>query len=388
MLNLKELTPLFEERETPFYFYDINLLDDTLKVLEAGNKYGYEVHYALKANNNAPILEKIRQYGLGVDCVSGNEIKIALENGFDSEHIVLAGVGKTDKEIKLAVENEIFSINIESIQELTVVNEIAGDLGKIARISVRINPEVEAGTHHYITTGTRENKFGISSNELFQNLDMFRQMKHIEFIGLHYHIGSQVTDLNKFRSLAGKANLLQQELKEAGIQLDHLNVGGGLGIDYKDPILNPISDFEGYFKAFHDVLETPDHQKVHFELGRSIVGQCASIISRVVYIKSSEHINFAILDAGMSELMRPSLYQAYHKVVNLSSTADSQETYDVVGPICETSDFFQRNYELPITQRGDLIAILSAGAYGETMRNNYNAREFAEVLYSTDLKKV
>ena len=386
MLELRELVPQFEERETPFYFYDMSVLEDTLSALDKANSYGYQVHYALKANNNAPILDRIRAYGLGIDCVSGNEILIALKNGFSPDHIVLAGVGKTDKEIRLAVEHEIFSINVESIQELTVINEIAGQLGKKANISIRINPEMEAGTHHYITTGTRENKFGISSEELLKNLDMIKGLSSITFIGLHYHIGSQVTDMNRFIGLTEKVNHLQEALKAAGITLAHLNVGGGLGIDYKEPTINPVPDFESYFKVFHENLKVSDGQQVHFELGRSLVGQCASIISRVVFVKESEHINFAILDAGMSDLMRPSLYQAYHKVVNLSSKSEQEGTYDVVGPICETSDFFQRNYKLPITKRGDLIAIMSAGAYGETMKNNYNARDFAGVVYSTDLK--
>ncbi len=387
MLNLRELAPQFEERETPFYFYDMTLLEDTLKTLTEANKYGYQVHYALKANINTPVLEMIRQYGLGVDCVSGNEIRIALKHGFAPDHIVLAGVGKTDQEIRLAIEQDIFSINVESLPELEVINEIAGGLGKKANVSIRINPEMEAGTHHYITTGTRENKFGISSKELLQNLDRIKNMASISFMGLHYHIGSQVTDLSRFIGLAEKANELQSELASAGIKPDHLNVGGGLGIDYHHPVEHPIPDFGTYFRTFNEHLKLSGNQKVHFELGRSIVGQCASIISRVVYVKESEHINFAILDAGMSDLMRPSLYQAYHKVVNLSSKAQEEETYDVVGPICETSDFFQRNYKLPITKRGDLMAIMSAGAYGETMKNNYNARDFAGVVYSTDLMK-
>ncbi|MBV6643570.1 MAG: diaminopimelate decarboxylase [Cyclobacteriaceae bacterium] len=386
MLELKELVPQFEERETPFYFYDMTVLEETLSSLKTANSYGYQVHYALKANNNTPILDRIRHYGLGVDCVSGNEILIALKHGFPADHIVLAGVGKTDKEIKLAIENEIFSINVESIQELVVINEIAGQLGKKANISIRINPEMEAGTHHYITTGTRENKFGISSEELLKNLDMIKGLSSISFVGLHYHIGSQVTDLNRFIGLTEKVNHLQEELKAAGVTLDHLNVGGGLGIDYKEPAKNPVPDFASYFKVFKENLKVSNGQQVHFELGRSLVGQCASIISRVVFVKESEHINFAILDAGMSDLMRPSLYQAYHKVVNLSSKSEKEETYDVVGPICETSDFFQRNYQLPTTKRGDLMAIMSAGAYGETMKNNYNARDFAGVVYSTDLK--
>ena len=385
-MRLKNFVPAFQQRETPFYFYDMELLDLTLKQLTQANQFGFKVHYAVKANINDRILAKIKEYGLGVDCVSGNEVKIALANNFSSKEIVLAGVGKTDKEINLALEHDIFSINVESIPELLIIDDLAGQMGKKADISIRINPEIEAGTHHYITTGTRENKFGISAGDLLKHIEQIKSLKNVSFIGLHYHIGSQITDLNRYVHLIEKINDLQEELKKHNIELPHLNVGGGLGVDYERPEQNSIPDFASYFRVFKDNLNIRENQTVHFELGRSIIAQCSSLISRVLFVKESEHIKFLILDAGMSDLMRPSLYQAYHHVDNISSDSDQEETYDVVGPICETSDSFQRNFKLPLSKRGDLMAIRSVGAYGETMKNHYNARDFAPPVYSSDLK--
>jgi diaminopimelate decarboxylase len=381
---VKNRVDSFSRLETPFYYYDLDLLKETLDHLKKASKVFFHVHYALKANVNPRILEVIREAGLGVDCVSGGEIKIALDNGFKSNQIVLAGVGKTDKEITFALQEDIFSFNVESIAELEVINEIAGNMGKTARISMRINPEIEAGTHHYITTGAKENKFGVSVSELLDSLSVIRSCKSIQFIGLHYHIGSQIVDLERFKVLADRVNQLQAKLREEGFDLPVLNLGGGLGIDYENPDLHPIPDFEGYLRTFRENLEILPNQEVHLELGRSIVGQCGSLISKVLYIKEGGQIKFAILDAGMTELMRPALYQAVHKLQNLSSDLPAQ-TYDVVGPICESSDFFAKKIQLPKTQRGDLIAIRSTGAYGQTMRSNYNGRDFAETYYSDDL---
>lgn len=381
---MKNLLNSFSKLETPFYYYDLELLRETLKTVQKANAEGYHIHYALKANINPRILDLIREFGLGIDCVSGGEIKIAIENGFAPNQIVLAGVGKTDKEIAFALEKEIFSFNVESIAELEVINEIAGKLNKVARISMRINPEIEAGTHKYITTGTKENKFGVSRSELFDSLELIKSCSNVEFIGLHYHIGSQITDLTKFKALANRVNDIQSMLVEKGFELPVLNLGGGLGIDYEDPDTHAIPDFESYFKIFNEHLDVLPGQEVHFELGRSIVGQCGTLVSRVLYMKEGGQTKFAILDAGMTELMRPALYQAVHKLQNISSDLPEEE-YDVVGPICESSDFFGKKTKLPTTKRGDMIAIRSAGAYGETMRSNYNGREFAESYYSDDL---
>lgn len=381
---MKSLINKFSEIETPFYWYDMEVLDATLAELNQANQYGYQVHYALKANNNAPILDRIRNKGLGVDCVSGNEIKLALENGFTSDHIVLAGVGKMDKEIEYAIDKDIFSFNVESFQELEVINEIAGRKGKRPNVSIRINPEIDAGTHHYITTGSKGNKFGISGEDLFAQLEKIKAMESIHFIGLHYHIGSQITDMERFRRLAERVNEIQQELLSKGVELPHLNVGGGLGIDYQNPDEHPVPDFESYFKVFHDHIKVLPGQQLHFELGRSIVGQCGSLVSRALFIKESGGTNFLILDAGMTDLMRPALYQAVHQVVSLSQSSVTK-VYDVVGPVCESSDSFAKGLELPETKRGDLLLIKSAGAYGETMKNTYNARDLAQAYYSDAL---
>lgn len=385
---MKNLLQSFAERETPFYFYDLDLLRSTLDSINSANQYGYHIHYALKANNNPRILELIKSAGLGVDCVSGNEVKIGLENGFDPQHVVLAGVGKTDKEIAFSIEQDIFSFNVESLQELEVINGIASQKGRKPNISIRINPAIDAGTHHYITTGAKENKFGISDEDLLESMAFIKSLKNINFIGLHYHIGSQVTDLNRFKNLCQRVNDLQKHLVEAGVELPHLNVGGGLGINYEDPNGCPIPDFNNYFRVFHENLKLLDGQQLHFELGRAVVGQCGSLISRVLFTKESGHTNFLILDAGMTDLMRPALYQASHYLENLSNTdAQERKIYDVVGPVCESSDSFGKGVQMPISKRGDIYAIRSAGAYGETMKNSYNARDLAVAYYSDDLLK-
>ncbi|MFY0605260.1 MAG: diaminopimelate decarboxylase [Cyclobacteriaceae bacterium] len=383
---IKELTTVsqldfFSSKETPFYYYDLSLLERTLASLNKANRYGYHVHYALKANNNAPILDKIKSAGLGIDCVSGNEVKIALENGFTSDQIVLAGVGKTDKEIAYSIDQNIFSFNVESIEELGVINEIASSKGKIPNISIRVNPEIDAGTHEYITTGSKGNKFGVSRSELLNSLDIIKGFDHINFIGVHYHIGSQITDMDRFVNLCERVNTIQEALVAAGFRLPHLNVGGGLGINYEEPDTNDIPDFETYFSLFNEHLNLLPGQELHFELGRSIVGQCGSLITKTLYVKESGGTTFLILDAGMTDLMRPALYQASHKIESLSGNAD-MAIYDVVGPICESSDSFGKQIELPVTKRGDLIRICSAGAYGETMKNSYNARDLAKAYYS------
>ena len=379
---MKELLTRFSELETPFYWYDLQLLDDTLAALNKANTEGYHVHYALKANNNPEILQRIKKAGLGIDCVSGGEVKHALAQGFDPSHIVLAGVGKTDQEIAYAIDQNIFSFNVESIEELVVINEIAQSKGKRPNISIRINPAIDAGTHHKITTGTKENKFGISDDDLFASVDLIKSLENIHFIGVHYHIGSQITDLTRFKNLAIRINEIQQGLIDKGIELPHLNVGGGLGIDYLNPDGNSIPDFEHYFEVFRSNLKLLEGQELHFELGRSIVGQCGSLITKVLYVKKSGQTNFLIVDAGMTDLMRPALYDAQHMAQNISSDSETQVSYDVVGPVCESSDVFNKGLVLPESKRGDLIAIRSAGAYGETMKNEYNLRPLAQGYYS------
>ena len=368
---------------TPCYYYNMALLDATLKkvVDESSRHPGFHVHYAVKANANPVLLKRISSYGLGADCVSGNEIIRALECGFPAEKIVYAGVGKSDREIEIALQNNIFCFNCESLPEIEVINEIAERMNKKARIALRINPNVDAHTHHYITTGIEENKFGIYLYDLDRVVGKVLQLSRIELTGLHFHIGSQITDMHVFRSLCLKANELQQKLSDRGIPLPHVNFGGGLGVNYNQPCEEPISDFKNYFATFARFYEAAPRQQIHFELGRSIVAHCGSLLSRVLYVKEGKNKKFIILDAGMNDLMRPALYQAFHKIENISSDKP-EEKYDVVGPICESSDCFGKDVVLNSTERGDLIVIHSAGAYGEVMASQYNLRELPGSFYS------
>lgn len=373
---------LFQNTPTPFYYYKMDVLKQTLEALtEASSPYNYHIHYALKANSNNEILELIQSYGLGADCVSGNEVTKAMEMNFDSSKIAFAGVGKSDDEINIALDNNIFSFNCESIPELEVINELAGQKGKTANIALRINPNVNAKTHHYITTGLEENKFGINRWELEEVLIKLEQLNHIKLVGLHFHIGSQITDLSAFKSLCIRVNEIQEWFYDHHIIVDHINVGGGLGIDYQNPDKNAIPDFKSFFELFDELLELRPKQSLHFELGRAIVAQCGNLISRVLYIKNGINTNFAIIDAGMTELIRPALYQAYHKIENLTTKEPEEERYDVVGPICESSDCFGKALIMPKTRRGDLLAIRSTGAYGEVLSSGYNLRDKAEAVY-------
>ncbi|WP_337942836.1 diaminopimelate decarboxylase [Parabacteroides sp.] len=367
---------------TPFYYYDVKLLQDTLDMVknEAG-KYGYHVHYAVKANANPRILSVIAENGLGADCVSGGEVQAALNAGFPAGKVVFAGVGKADWEINLGLDNNIFCFNVESAVELDIINELAAAKGKVASIALRINPEVDAHTHAKITTGMKENKFGINLSQLGQVLDNLAKLKHVKLIGIHCHIGSQITDMSAFRNLVIRVNEIQEELEARGIQIENLNFGGGLGIDYYHPNHLPIPAFDNYFAVFNKLLKVRPGQQVHFEPGRSVVAQCGTLISKVLYVKVGETKQFAILDAGFTELIRPAMYDAYHRIENISSD-EAVELYDVVGPICESSDVFGKDVELNKAHRGDLIALRSAGAYGEVMVSQYNCRQLPKAYYS------
>ncbi|MFA6778486.1 MAG: diaminopimelate decarboxylase [Paludibacteraceae bacterium] len=371
--------------ETPFYFYDMELLDKTLKMVKGeADKYGYEPHYAVKANANPAILKMIAKAGLGADCVSGGEVEAAINAGFPASKIVFAGVGKTDREINLALENDIFCFNAESLPELEVINELAGKKGKKTRIELRVNPNVDAHTHHYITTGLNENKFGFNMDDLDEVIAKFKSLENLEFIGLHFHIGSQITDLSSFENLCVRINDLQDSFEKKGIQIKNINVGGGLGINYEHPNHMPIADFEAYFSLFNKHLKLREGQQVHCEPGRSIVAQCGSLITKVTYVKKGKEKQFAIVDAGMTDLIRPALYDAYHRIENITSDKAARK-YDVVGPICESSDVFQKDTELNETQRGDLLALRSAGAYGEIMASRYNLRRLPGSVLSSEI---
>ena len=405
----------FKALQTPFYYYDLNVLRQTLEACKnASGRYGFHVHYAMKANFNEQVVKTIQACGFGADCVSGNEVKVAVTAGFSRKNIVFAGVGKSDREINQALDEDIFCFNVESVQELFIIDELAKAKGKKPGVAIRINPNVDAHTHHFITTGLDENKFGINTWQLPDVADALRKCANLQFLGIHFHIGSQITDMEVYKNLCTRINEMQDWFEDRGFSIKILNTGGGLGVDYQNPDSNTISDFESYFNVFHRFLRVKPGQEVHFELGRALVAQCASLISRVLYVKNGLKKNFLILDAGMTELIRPMLYQAYHKIENISKSGSpdvrkfegaEEETpaintpqaalknlsalnlqlltqkYDVAGPICESTDCFQKDVELPESSRGDLIAIRTAGAYGEVMASAYNLRDRVGSVY-------
>ena len=376
----------FKDIRTPFYYYDTEILQQTLDAIkkEIGDKPNYHLHYAVKANANPKVLKQISQAGFGADCVSGGEIRASLAAGFPAKEIVYAGVGKSDWEINLGLDADIAYFNVESIAELEVINDLAAQKQKVARVSFRINPNVGAHTHANITTGLAENKFGIAMEDMEKVIGIAAKMEHVQFIGLHFHIGSQILEMEDFEALCVRINELQDRLEQEGIRVENINVGGGLGIDYQAPDAHPIPDFKAYFETYEKNLKLREGQHLHFELGRAVVGQCGSLITRVLYVKQATVKQFAIVDAGMTDLLRPALYQAYHQIDNLTSK-ESEEIYDVVGPICESSDVFAKEYKLNKCHRGDLIALRSAGAYGEIMASQYNCRELPQGYTTEDL---
>lgn len=375
----------FKTLETPFYYYDLGLLRKTLDVAkqEACKYKNFHIHYAIKANANPRVLSQISEANFGADCVSGGEIRAAISSGFKADNIVFAGVGKSDWEINLAIEQGIQCFNVESLPELEVINELAKAKNKVASVAFRVNPNVDAHTHAKITTGLSENKFGIAMEDLKPAIKRANELSSISFVGLHFHIGSQILDLEVYKNLCQRINQLQDDLESEGIFCQLINVGGGLGIDYEQPDENPIPDFAQYFKIFADNLKLRVNQHLHFELGRSLVAQCGSLIARTLYVKHGHSKKFVIVDAGFTELIRPAMYGAHHVINNLSANANAGfEKYDVVGPICESSDVFDRDILLPTTQRGDVIAFRSAGAYGEVMASCYNCRNLPQSYFS------
>ena len=379
----------FKEVHTPFYFYNTALLKETLQKIkkEISAHKNYIVHYAIKANANPKLLRLIAQAGFGADCVSGGEIQRALDTGFPASKIVFAGVGKSDWEINLGLDNDIFCFNVESEPELEVINELAKAKGKIASVAFRINPNIGAHTHANITTGLAENKFGIAMKDMEHIIQKAEQLCHIRVLGLHFHIGSQILEMDDFIALCQRINQLIEQLRQAHHQVEHINVGGGLGIDYEHPDKHPIPNFSSYFNTYAKYLNLSDGQQLHFELGRAVVGQCGSLVTRVLYVKQGATKQFIIVDAGMTDLIRPALYQAHHQIENLNSR-EVLEKYDVVGPICESSDVFAKDILLPKTHRGDLIALHSAGAYGEIMASQYNCRALPQSYTSEELSDI
>lgn len=375
----------FQSIKTPFYYYDVNLLRRTLdSVKKETERYDFTEHYAIKANANPTLLKLIASYGFGADCVSGGEVKVALEAGFDPSKIVFAGVGKADWEIETAIDGGIFCFNVESVPEAEVINEIARAKGRRIRVEIRVNPNVDAHTHAKITTGLNENKFGINLPQLPAVISKINTLENIDLIGLHFHIGSQITDLHIFETLCKKVNEIVADFEAKGVHFSNLNFGGGLGIDYQEPDKNDLPQFAEFFKVFDTNVKRSKDTHIHFELGRAIVAQCGTLISRVLYIKEGEVKRFCILDAGFTELIRPAMYDAYHKIENISSS-EKELKYDVVGPICESSDVFGKSRKLNAAKRGDIIALRSAGAYGEVMASGYNCRELPKAYFSDRL---
>ena len=377
-LNKQQLQGL----PTPAYVYDTALLAATLDAIKAAvrDDANYHVHYAIKANDHPAILKQIAAAGLGADCVSGGEISAASEAGFPAQKIGFAGVGKADWEIELAIKAGIGFFNVESREELEVISQIATALQTEARVCLRINPDVSANTHAHITTGREEDKFGIARQHMVEVIRLAQQLPYLSFVGLHFHIGSQLLDMTDYEALCARVNELQDLLEAEGITVPNINVGGGLGIDYADPDLHPIADFQNYIDTFRSHLRLRDGQQLHFEPGRAVVAQMGILLTRVLFVKHTETKDFVILDAGMTDLIRPALYGALHKIENISAEGSEVKTYDIVGPICESSDIFARDYQLPITKRGDLIAIRSAGAYGQTMASTYNHRSLPKTF--------
>jgi len=373
----------FRDLPTPFYYYDLDMLNVTLNTLKNESiNSGYKIHYAVKANANPRILKIISSYGFGADCVSWNEIAAAMDAGFNPGEIVFAGVGKTDKEIEAAIGADIFCFNCESLQEIEVINHLASLQNKTVNIALRINPLIEAHTHKYITTGIEASKFGIHTWALDDILSKLREMHNVNLTGMHFHIGSQITRMSVFQSLCAHINELQDWFASRNVYLKVINVGGGLGIDYEDPDKDPR--FAEYFNLINEFVDLKPGQEIHLEPGRSVVGQCGSLISRVLYIKNGSNTQFVIIDAGMTDLIRPALYQAHHKIENLTSKGHLYR-YDVVGPVCESSDTFAKFIELPEAKRGDIFAIRSAGAYGEVMASRYNMRDLPRIVFSDEI---
>lgn len=372
--------------ETPFYYYDMDLLRQTIATIKThAPEENFHVHYAMKACATTAVVEQIAKAGMGADCVSGGEIRAAIKAGVPAKRIVFAGVAKADWEIQLALDNDIFCFNVESKEELEVINHLAAQANKVARVCLRVNPEIDAHTHKKITTGLAENKFGIAMSDLDSVVDTCMQYAHVEFMGLHFHIGSQITDMQPFVHLCARINELVAHVEQKGITVNHINVGGGLGINYEHPNHMCIANFEDYFNVFRSHLHLRLNQTLHFELGRSVVAPCGSLLTRVLYVKEGKEKKFAIVDAGMTDLLRPALYNAFHRIENISNNGSIDETYDVVGPICESSDVFVENFAMARCQRGDLLAIRSAGAYGEIMASQYNLRPLPGHITSDDL---
>ena len=375
-----------EKYETPFYLYDMDLLRQTLEaVTTMADHYGYKLHFAIKANYDPRILEMIHSFGIGADCCSGNEVRCAIEAGFEPSKIVYAGVGKKDSELRYAISQNIFAINCESMQELEVLNALAAEAGKKVRVGLRVNPDIDPRTNKCIDTGQADSKFGISYEEILENSEKILAMKNLDICGMHLHIGSQIRELHVFEYLCNKVNVIVENFVHAGFKLDFVDVGGGLGINYDVPENEPVPNFASEFSIIDSYLKVGGRE-VHFEFGRALVGECGELITRVLYNKTTATgRKIVIVDGSMTELIRPALYGAYHNIENISSDSDKKERYAIVGTACESTDVFNESITLPLTKRGDLLTLKSAGAYGMSMASRYNQHDLPAAVYSDEL---
>lgn len=387
MVTAEKLSALSALR-TPFYFYDMDLFQRTVEeAASCAARYGVDVHYAAKANCDARLMSIIASTGFGADCVSEGELRLALDAGVPASKIEFSGVGKSDREILEAIRAGIGSINVESVQELYIVDAIAEHYGLVANVSLRINPNIDAHTFRYVTSGLYANKFGIPRSEFEAAAKMLSECRNIRFKGLHFHIGSQIRDLeNVFTLVCDNANETIAWFESRGFKVENVNLGGGLGVNYEDPDGEQVPDFDTWFRVIAERIDRTGGRRVHVEPGRAFVAQCATLISRVLFVKDSGSKTFLVLDAGMNNMVRPAFYGAYHRIENLSASLRPAlgETclYDIVGPVCESSDTWGKNRRMALSVRGDLVAVRSAGAYGQAMQNSYNLRPMAQTVYS------
>jgi len=376
---------LANKTDTPFYLYSKNKLSEKYnEINNAFSKVNHIICYATKANENVYLLKILAKKGCGCDIVSIGELNLALKAGINPKKIVFAGVGKRDDEIKLAIKSGILMFNIESIPELYRIDKIAKALNKIARIAFRVNPDIDAKTHPHITTGLSHNKFGLCFDEAFDGYILAKSLKNIEIAGIHTHIGSQITDIDSFILASKKMSSYISKLKSAGIKLKYIDMGGGLGIKYKDEkVINPVDYADAILKYL------PGNYTIILEPGRFLVAETGVLITKVIYVKKTAKKNFLVVDAGMNDLVRPAIYGAYHEIIPVKWKNGKKHNWDVVGPICESSDVFAKDRSMPLASEGDYLAILCAGAYGYSMSSNYNMRPRpAEIIVEDNKYKV
>lgn len=377
-----DLITIANQVGTPFYVYSKKSMVDRFKDFQkAFNDIPHRIHYAVKSSSNINIIKLFCSLGAGLDVNSGGELYRALKAGANPKNILFTGVGKTEEEILFALQNDIFLFKIESFQELELLNQLAEKENKIANIAIRINPNVDPKTHPYITTGLYESKFGIAQEFAIDAFKLARSLPNIKILGIDMHIGSQITDVLAFREAIIIMNDLISQLRGIGIVIEHFDVGGGLGVQYND---EPVPDVFDYANAIKDELKK-SNCKIIFEPGRYLTADSGALVTKVLYTKSNRDKNFLIVDAAVNDLMRPALYDAYHQILPVFENSRNKKIYDIVGPACETGDFFAKGREFVETNKGELISIMSAGSYGFCMSSNYNSRRrVAEVMVDND----